>query len=89
MRNRGILGNARGASPRVNAAAAAVRAVRRARGLTQRELADRAGVTRTALIRLERGGRVSGSTRTAVITRGLGFALPADLIAAASPGKSG
>lgn len=66
-----------------NPIAAAVRAVRRAQRLTQAQLARRAKVARTALIRLEAGGPVYGSTRQAVV-QALGYTLGNDLLIAAA-----
>ena len=67
--------------------AEAVRTVRTRQNLTQVQLAARAGVARTALIRLESGGKVRHSTQRSIV-QGLGFTLLDDVIRAAGERNS-
>ncbi|MDP9245981.1 MAG: helix-turn-helix domain-containing protein [Chloroflexota bacterium] len=59
----------------------AVRAVRKSRAMTQAELAERAGITRTHLVRIE--GQRKWPQHHQGLLRALGFTLGAELMAAA------
>lgn len=62
--------------------AQAVRRVRTSRKLTQAELAERAGITRTTLVRIENGLK-PGPLAHQRLLDALGFTLGAELLAAA------
>lgn len=68
---------------RVTPIAAAARAVRRARRMTQAELAASAGITRGSVIRFESGAKGHLGTLQRIVGA-LGFTLPNDLLAAAA-----
>ncbi len=52
-----------------------VRELRKARGLLQQELADRAGVSRQTVVNLENGRHVPETATLAKIAKGLGVGL--------------
>ncbi|MDP9264776.1 MAG: helix-turn-helix domain-containing protein [Chloroflexota bacterium] len=62
---------------------AAVRAVRRSRHVTQAELAAAAGMSREALVRVERGQVSPGPGTYQRLVGALGFVYGVDLMAAA------
>ncbi len=61
----------------------AVRAIRRSRGLSQRELAAAAGITRTQLLRIELGHEPAGRRTYLALVHALGFTYGRDLMDAA------
>ena len=67
--------------------AEAVRTLRTRQNLTQAQLAARSRVARTALVRLESGGKVRHSTLRSIV-QGLGFTLLDDVIRAAGERNS-
>jgi transcriptional regulator with XRE-family HTH domain len=56
-----------------------VRLLRRRRGWTQRELAERAGVTHTTIVRLERGGSDPNISTIRKVAEALGVS-PAEVL---------
>jgi transcriptional regulator with XRE-family HTH domain len=64
---------------------ATVRRLRLARGWTQEDLADAAGLTTTYVGQVERGDKVPSLTVVLMLARGLGLP-PADLLDGFTPG---